>query len=237
MKRYFISDLHLSPETPLLATALVEFLQGPAADADELYILGDFFNAWIGDDEDEPFYLELKTQLKHYADTAALYFMRGNRDFLVGDRFAKDCNLKLLGDEHLLDLGGHRTLLMHGDQLCTGDRDYMAFRSQVRNPEWQRQILALPLAQRRIMAQQLRQQSASMNSNKAEDIMDVDPATVESLFQHQQLDLLIHGHTHRPQRHSHGSSERIVLGDWGANGWYLSADGDNLDLVSFPIPG
>jgi len=236
MTAYFISDLHLQPSAPSLTQGFYTFLK-QIDDAKQLYILGDFFDAWIGDDEDHPFYKEIVASLKACVDGGLeTFFIHGNRDFLIGKDLAKETGIQLLPEQHELELVGKKALLMHGDSLCTTDTEYMAFRAQVRNPAWQQQILSLPLDQRRQMAAQLRSQSKSMNSNKAEDIMDVNPHDVDALIESNNVDILIHGHTHRPNRHTlTNGKERIVLGDWGKNGWYLRADNKKLDLVEFLI--
>ncbi len=236
MVSYFISDLHLSPATPRLTTAFYAFLDEKLADADALYILGDFFDAWIGDDEDDPYYLEVQQKLAtKVAQGLPISFVHGNRDFLIGDNFAKATGVTLLPEQVTLEIAGRKALLMHGDSLCTDDTEYMAFRAQVRSPQWQAQVLSLPLAQRRAMAAQMRSESTSMNSNKAEDILDVNSTDVEALFASADIELLLHGHTHRPARHKLDFGERVVLGDWNNTGWYVRADKQNLDLVEFNI--
>jgi UDP-2,3-diacylglucosamine hydrolase len=236
MLRLFISDLHLCPAAPELAQAFEDFMRKHASGADELYILGDFFDAWIGDDEDDGFYLNLIALIRQYADKGLpIYFQHGNRDFLVGDDFAKAAGVTLLPEQHVISLGETKALLMHGDALCTDDQAYMAFRAQVRDPQWQQQILSLPLDQRRVMAAQLRAQSQSMNSNKAEDIMDVNEQAVRTVVEQSGAQTLIHGHTHRPQRHPLASAERIVLGDWGSKAWYLSCNDESMELHHYSI--
>lgn len=241
MARYFISDLHLQPSRDDLFRGYTDFCSNQLASGDELYILGDFFDAWIGDDEDGDFYLKVKAQLQSLVDSGIqTYFMHGNRDFLIGESFANDTGVELVPEHHKVTLSDNRTaLLLHGDSLCTDDQEYMAFRQQVRNPAWQGQILALPLEQRRIMAAELRSKSKSMNSNKAEDIMDCSEANILQTFADESVNLMIHGHTHRPKRHAHapknGDSERIVLGDWETTGWYLKDNEGQLDLVEFPL--
>jgi UDP-2,3-diacylglucosamine hydrolase len=244
MPSYLISDLHLSPERPAIAAALERFLTKIAFDAKTIYILGDFFDAWIGDDEDEAFYLEIQTRLRAVVDRGVdVYFQHGNRDFLVAEAFATATGTKLLDEETVVTLAGQRVLLMHGDSLCTDDQEYQQFRQQVRSPAWQAQILQLPLAQRRMMAQQLRAQSSSMNAMKAEDIMDVNAEAVAAALSRNDVKTLIHGHTHRPAIHRPAcdssnlptASCRYVLGDWEQKGWYLKADNERLELVDFEI--
>lgn len=236
MAHYFISDLHLNPDAPQLYEAFQGFVESQAADATQLTILGDFFDAWIGDDEDLPFYCNVIDTLKRYTDNGLnIDFCHGNRDFLIGERFSERTGVTLLEETHSIQMGKTSLLLMHGDSLCTSDTEYMTFRNQVRNPAWQAQILALPLEQRRIMAEQLRAESQSMNSNKAEDIMDVYPEEVDKYFEKHKMNILLHGHTHRPARHPHTKGERIVLGDWTNTAWYVRADENNIELIEFGI--
>ena len=245
MTSFIISDLHLDESRPAITQAFFEFLRGPAAGADALYILGDFFEVWIGDDDDAPLAAEVARQLKAYSDQGtALYLMHGNRDFLLGDDFARRCGATLLPDPTLAELGGEKVLLMHGDSLCTRDEEYMAFRQQARNPQWQQALLAKPLEERRQIAAQIRAVSKSMNSRKAEDIMDVTPEEVVDIMRAHDVRTLIHGHTHRPARHSleidGKPAERIVLGDWGDQGWCvrIGNNGDTakngLELIHWP---
>ena len=241
MPTYFISDLHLSPAVPHIAKGLSALLKNQAAKADALYILGDFFDAWIGDDEDNPAALQIINLLSQYtASGVPTFFMHGNRDFLVGERFTEATGMKLLEEGQVISLYGRDALLMHGDSLCTEDTEYMKFRAMVRNPAWQQQVLSLPLEQRRQMAAKLRSESQSMNAMKASDIMDVTQSKVVEEMAAKNVDLLIHGHTHRPAKHSlqvnNQDAQRIVLGDWGNAGWYLKADTDgSLNLVEFPL--
>ena len=240
MAIYFISDLHLQPAREDLASALRNFVDDKIKSGDTLYILGDFFDAWIGDDEDGSFYQEIRICLKTWVDRGiTIYFMHGNRDFLIGERFASETGVQLISDPTLIEHSGKKILLMHGDSLCTQDTEYMAFRQQVRSEPWQQQVLSLPLDQRRIMAADLRKKSQSMNSNKAEDIMDVTPAEVEKALADSSADILLHGHTHRPAVHPltiHSRScERIVLGDWDKIGWYVKAGKKGVRLRNFDI--
>lgn len=235
----FISDLHLSPTRPDITTAFLDFLKTTAKNAKALYILGDFFDAWIGDDDDTAEYIAITTALRRYSENHTVYFMHGNRDFLIGKEFAKNAGLTLLSDPHLIDINGTPTLLMHGDSLCTKDKEYMAFREMVRDPQWQQTILEKPLLERRAIAEHIRSTSESMNSLKANDIMDVTPEEVINIMTEHSSQRLIHGHTHRPARHeltiNNKPAERIVLGDWHDHGWYLITDDDELRLEKFLI--
>lgn len=248
MTTLFISDLHLQPSQPRLLEACLRFFDEHARGSDALYILGDLFEAWVGDDDDAAWINDFTTALQRlHENGTALYFMHGNRDFLVGKDFAARCGMELLGggaqgDSAVIDLYGRPTLLMHGDTLCTEDKDYLAFRAQVRNPQWQQMILAAPLEQRRQLAAQLRQQSKMAASNKAEDIMDVTPTEVTRVMAENNVDLLIHGHTHRPAQHrleiDGKTAERIVLGDWREADcmWYVRADVDkSIQLIRHTI--
>ncbi len=243
MTTLFISDLHLQPSQPRLLDACLRFFDERARAVEALYILGDLFEVWIGDDDDAAWLNDFASALQQLrVNGTALYFMHGNRDFLVGKHFAARCGMELLSDLTVIDLYGRPTLLMHGDTLCTEDKDYLAFRAQVRDPQWQRMILAAPLEQRRQLAAQLRTQSKMAASNKAEDIMDVTPAEVARVMAKSDVDLLIHGHTHRPARHAlivNGKpAERIVLGDWRDDDcmWYVRAERDNsVELIKHAI--
>ncbi len=240
MRCLFISDLHLEEERPAISRAFFHFLKHDAANADALYILGDFFESWIGDDDSSPLISNVKQALKTLSDRGcALYFMHGNRDFLVGQDFCDNVGATLLSDPTIIELDGEATLLMHGDSLCTGDAEYMQFREMARSPAWQQQVLSKSLNERRALAKQLRMASSEANSNKAEDIMDVTPAEVlEQLRQHN-CHRLIHGHTHRPARHAltldGKPGERIVLGDWDQRGWVLESTPGKLELRHFRI--
>ena len=240
MRCLFISDLHLDDERPAISRAFFHFLERDAAGADALYILGDFFESWIGDDDSSPLIDAVTQALKTLSERGCrLYFMHGNRDFLVGRDFCEAIGATLLNDPTVIDLDGEPTLLMHGDSLCTGDAEYMQFREMARSPAWQQQVLSKSLDERRALAQQLRMASSEANSNKAEDIMDVTPEEVlEQLRQHS-CRRLIHGHTHRPARHAltldGSAAERIVLGDWDQRGWVLESLPGQLTLRDFPI--
>lgn len=243
MTTLFISDLHLEQSRPEITQAFTRFMEQLAPQSSALYILGDFFEVWIGDDDDNPFNHEVMGILRQFTDAGGtLYFMVGNRDFLIGDRFAQLTGATLLSDPTLIDLYGTPTLLMHGDSLCTLDTEYMAFREQARSSQWQQQLLAQPLEARREIARQLREKSQSMNSLKAEDIMDVTPSEAIQMMQHYEAIRLIHGHTHRPARHSltpiatGTAPERLVLGDWHDKMWWASASANQpIELCSCDI--
>lgn len=222
-----ISDLHLEENRPQLTQAFHDFLARETPSASALYILGDFFNVWLGDDDDRPLNADIGGALQHYAAQGLkIYLLHGNRDFLLGEAFARAAGATLLHGPTLIEQAGARYLLLHGDELCTLDTDYQKFRTMVRNPAWQQQFLAQPLAARRAFAEQARATSKSMNSNKAADIMDVTPAEVEKLLSEHHWPVMIHGHTHRPAVHTLNNTRRIVLGDWGNSLWFVAlADG------------
>jgi UDP-2,3-diacylglucosamine hydrolase len=231
----FISDLHLSEDSPHIEQGLVTFLE-QEGDIDRLFLLGDIFEAWIGDDDDSPLALRFAEAMKRVADAGTqIYFTRGNRDFLIGQSYLNQFGAKLLGDSVCVEVAGESTLLMHGDLLCSDDVDYLAFRAIAHNPEWQAEILSKSLEERRALAKQLRTMSKEAASNKAEDIMDVNDDTVRSVMAEHDVKRLIHGHTHRPYRHPMQSAERIVLGDWNSTGWCLCERGRSLELREFSL--
>jgi UDP-2,3-diacylglucosamine hydrolase len=234
----FISDLHLDPSRPEITALFLRFLQQEQSRAQALYILGDLFEAWIGDDaipEGEP----VTTALRQFSKRVPSYFMHGNRDFLVGERFAELTGLELLPDPTVVDLAGTPTLLMHGDSLCIDDHEYQQFRSMVRNPEWQTAFLAMPIEQRIQMARQARSESGERNQQIDDYLMDVNQQAVETEMQRHDVRQLIHGHTHRPAIHRFESDgqqrTRVVLGDWYEQGSVLRIDADGLDLSELPL--
>ncbi|WP_257387564.1 UDP-2,3-diacylglucosamine diphosphatase [Tahibacter caeni] len=232
----FISDLHLDDERPQITDLFLSFLRGEARSAPALYILGDLFESWIGDDDDALLGQRVQDALAQLAGHGvAVFFMAGNRDFLVGPRFAERSGLTLLADPTRVDLGGVPTLLMHGDTLCTDDTDYQKFRTVVRDPAWQQSFLAQPLPARRAFAAQARAQSREHTGATRAEIMDVTDAAVRSALQNHGAARLIHGHTHRPARHrvelGDRVAERIVLGDWYEQGSVLRVDGERIDLA------
>jgi len=236
----FISDLHLHESRPQITRAFFHFLHTQAENAERLYILGDFFDAWVGDDDDSSLNIEVANELKKLSDSGTqIFLMHGNRDFLLGKKFAAQAGAQIIEEYTSVDLYGQHTLLLHGDSLCTDDTEYMAFRQQVRSPLWQQQILSQPLVARRALAAQLREKSQAMNSLKAEDIMDVNQAEVVRIMRGANVKHLIHGHTHRPARHAFTidgeTAERIVLGDWHDKGWAIYVDEGKTELISWPI--
>ncbi|MCK7543239.1 UDP-2,3-diacylglucosamine diphosphatase [Marinobacter bryozoorum] len=227
----FISDLHLEESRPDITDAFLAFLKDKAMGIEALYILGDFFEAWIGDDEKTPLQNQVAEALRDVSDSGtALYLMHGNRDFLIGEDFCNRCGAELLPDPTVVDLYGTPTLLMHGDSLCTADVEYQKFRANMRNEQWQQMFLQRPLADRQMVARQLREISMAKNQGKAETIMDVTPEEVVREMEHHGVQRLIHGHTHRPAMHeltANGAQAfRIVLGDWDTHAWWLDVTGD-----------
>lgn len=219
MSTLFISDLHLDEARPQITELFARFLANEARGAAALYILGDLFESWIGDDDDAELPARVAHALRALRDSGTpIYFMHGNRDFLLGADYAARAGMELLAVATIVDLAGERTLLMHGDTLCTDDIEYQKFRMLVRNPAWQAQFLAEPLAERRAFAAQARGESRKHTAMKAVEIMDVNQAAVASAMREHGVRRLIHGHTHRPATHRFEldgtSAERIVLGDW-----------------------
>ena len=219
----FISDCHLHPARPETTAALLGFLDHRAAGAARLYILGDLFEVWLGDDDDaEP---ALIAALRRLSARTEVRFMAGNRDFLLGDEFARRVGMQRIADPATIELGGRRVALLHGDTLCTDDHDYQAFRELVRGAEWQADFLARPLAERRRIAAGLRRDSGEAMAQKPMTIMDVNPDTVAATFDRLGVDTIVHGHTHRPAAHRHGTGRRrFVLGDWNPGPSYLRCD-------------
>ena len=212
----FVSDLHLQSAHPNTCAAFLIFLQERAMAARALYLLGDLFEYWAGDDDlSDPFHQQIALAIRAVSDAGvAVYWIAGNRDFLVGDAFAQAAGLTLLAEPHVADIGGQRITLVHGDAQCTDDLKYMTFRAQVRDPAWQAQFLALPLAQRKGIIAGMREGSRAAHTTKSYELMDVTPAAVDALYAATASDIIIHGHTHRPALHSDGAKRRYVLPDW-----------------------
>lgn len=252
MTTLLISDLHLHPGAPAITEGFLGWLDTRARGCDDLYILGDFFEAWIGDDlldlvDRDPsgqaaLAARVAAALKRLSEAGtAIHLMHGNRDFLLGERFAEAAGARLLPDPSVVTLGDRPVLLMHGDSLCTRDEAYMAFRAQARDPQWQAQVLGMPITERIDLARRLREQSGEANSNKAEDIMDVTPEEVVRALQDHGVTTLIHGHTHRPAVHDlevgGAPARRLVLGDWQPDqGWEIVVEGTGApELRAFPL--
>ena len=228
----FISDLHLDQQHQDIIEHFLNFLQTRAHAARVLYILGDLFEVWLGDDDPAEGFGPVLNALQQLSHNTQLYFLHGNRDFLIGQGFADRIGCTLIADPTLIELGEHRVALMHGDTLCTDDVDYQRFRERVRSAEWQQEFLAKPLAERQAIASALREKSAQAMHGKTLEIMDVNAQSVLDCFNRLKVDTLIHGHTHRPGFHHLGSGrQRIVLGDWKSQPSYLSWLDGHFTLV------
>lgn len=240
MTTLFISDLHLTADRPAITDLFLQFLDREARAADALYILGDFFEYWIGDEAVE--------QAEYSGIVAALravtrggtpvFLMHGNRDFLIGPRFERASGCRLISDPTRIDLYGTHVLLMHGDVLCTDDVDYLAFRTMARTERWQREFLAKPVAEREAIVRSYREESRRSTAQKAPEIMDVTPQAVSAILREHGLRHLIHGHTHRPGEHvfdlDGAAAHRTVLGDWYEQGSVLRCDARQWKLAYLP---
>jgi UDP-2,3-diacylglucosamine hydrolase len=232
----FVSDLHLDESRPGIVAQFERFLAATAPGADALYILGDLFEYWVGDDGVVlPFPARIAGHLRAASAHLPIRFMHGNRDFMIAQGFAAASGVELIDDPTQIDLYSTRTLLMHGDTLCTDDKTYLAYRAQVRNPAWQKAVLTRSLAERMALAQEVRERSEGAKQGKSMMIMDVAPDAVAQAFADSGCTLMIHGHTHRPARHVHvvGGTERVrwVLADWYERASYLEASPEGLRAV------
>lgn len=240
MNAAFISDLHLHGDRPEAIEAFKAFLGELPGRASALYILGDLFEFWIGDDVPLPAYLDALEALRRAGESGLpLYFMHGNRDFLIGDGFEQATGCRILADPAVVDLGGEPVLLMHGDTLCTDDTEYQQFRRQVRDPQWQRVFLSQPLERRLEIARAYRNESVKRTGEKAMEIMDVAQRAVEDAMTRHRVRYLIHGHTHRPAVHDlvvrDRPAQRIVLGDWYDQGSVLEWNDGGFELKTLPL--
>lgn len=247
MTTLFVSDLHLDPARPDITGLFLRFLRDEASRADALYILGDLFEAWVGDDDPSQTGAETAAGLRAVADAGVpVYFVHGNRDFLVGRDYARRAGMRLLPDPAVVSLYGEPVLIMHGDLLCTDDTAYQAFRAQTRDPDWRAQFLAQPLAARQAFAAQARQASMArqrdmIDGDRAnfETVTDVNQAAVEAAIARYGVSTLVHGHTHRPAVHGLRAGgrdcRRIVLGDWYEQGSVLRASPDGCDLQALAL--
>lgn len=233
MIRYFISDLHLSDKRPDLLRAFVLMMQEISTkhqnDDVQLYLLGDFYEAWIGDDYHPEWNQPIEAALRQVSEQGIdLFFIHGNRDFLIGDDWCERVGATLLSEQTLIHHETHPILLTHGDEYCQGDVEYQKFRTMVRTPQWQAQVLAMPLEKRLALAEQLRNDSKSMSADKSLEIMDVTEKSVSDSLTHHKTDILIHGHTHRPEFHFEAQYTRCVLGDWDTFIWLATLKGQHL---------
>ncbi len=218
MSKLFFSDIHLSADKPNLSALLLSYLKQIGKDVTDIYVMGDLFEVWLGDDAIHPEYHPILQAFKLLSQRLNLYFIAGNRDFLIGDKFSKLTGFKILHDPTVIDLFGVPTLLLHGDLLCTDDHKYMAFRQMVRQSIWQKEFLALPINQRIELAKNVREESVLQSAQKTAVIMDANLATIKDYCKSHQVTQLIHGHTHRPSVNTISSEDssitRYVLGDW-----------------------
>ena len=241
MTTLFISDLHLDPSRPQITALFEDYLASDEVrHADALYILGDLVEAWIGDDDDAELPQRIATATSAVRDAGVpVYFMVGNRDFLIGEAFAERAGMTVLDDGTVHEIEGQPTLLMHGDVLCTDDVAYQRVRRQVRSPEWQAHVLSMPLEARRALATQARQDSRAHTGSTMESIMDVNAGAVAEAMREAGVTRLVHGHTHRPALHSlmvdGNAAERIVLGDWYEQGSVLRVDVDCMELRGLAV--
>lgn len=236
MLHLFISDLHLDPGRDDITDAFISFLEKEAPQAEALYILGDLFEVWLGDDDRSDFNMLIVQALQKLQ--TPIYIMHGNRDFLLGQDFCERAGATLLPDPTVREFSGHKILLMHGDSLCTRDEEYMKVRKMLRNPAVQADLLSKPLAERAAIARGVRSKSKQHTRETSDDIMDVTPDEVVKQMHKHEVNLMIHGHTHRPAIHDVADSQltRIVLGNWDRKGWLLQLeDSHHYDLRSFDI--
>lgn len=237
---YFIADLHLCESRPDISACFFRFLENEAIEADKLYILGDLFEAWVGDDDDSLYLKEVAQAIYKLSKTGTqIYYIHGNRDFLLGERYAKQAGMTLLPEVDTMDLYGQLAVIMHGDTLCTRDIGYQEFRKKSRSWWWQAIVKSLPLFIRKKMAANYRKRSAVATSMKSQEIMDVTESEVVKCLELNQSQLLIHGHTHRPAVHqvkANGkTAQRIVLGDWYEQGAWLKVTPDSIELLNRPL--
>ncbi len=239
---FLISDLHLQASRQDLCDLFSHFMANIAPESQRLFILGDFFEYWVGDDASDDFTTWVESLLRGYSDSGrALYIGHGNRDFLLGEDFCQRTGATLLALPQVCMVGGEATLLLHGDELCTDDTEYQAFRQQVRHPDWIRQFLAMPRDAREQFARQARAQSRTQDmQTTAQDIMDVNEDAVEQAFLQHKVVRMIHGHTHRQHVHRYpdpaGIRIRVVLGDWGETGCYCQCRNGAFQLINFRTP-
>ena len=239
MTTLFISDLHLEASQPEIGEQFLGFLSGEAREAEALYILGDLFDAWLGDDDPNPYYGEMKSALRELVDAGVpVSFMHGNRDFMIGEDFANETGVSILADPVVVNLYGEDVLLCHGDALCTDDVHYQQVRAMTRNPEWQAMMSAKSIEARIAFAIQARKESIARGESMSDEIMDVNQDAVVALLQEHSVDTALHGHTHRPAVHEVNLGDhkatRIVLGDWYEQGSVVRWDENGPRLETMP---
>lgn len=238
MTTHFISDLHLCEEQPHLVALFEHYLENYTFGIEKLYILGDLFEVWIGDDYQPDWVVAVQQKLKHLSDQGThIFFCHGNRDFLIGETFAALTGVKLLPEYEVIQLSDQPALVCHGDSLCVDDVAYQEFRSQVRTTKWQQEFLALPAEKRLAIVNDYRAQSKAATAAKTNDIMDVNQNEVKKIFAKYSVDLLIHGHTHRPATHQFNNLQRIVLSDWRDYGQFLEWKNGVFQTVYFDCDG
>ncbi len=240
MATLFIADLHLSTEEPAITAGFLRLLEGEARTAEALYILGDLFEAWIGDDDPNPLHAAIAAAIRALVESGVpCYFIHGNRDFLIGKRFARQSGMTLLPAEKVLTLYGERVLIMHGDTLCTDDVGYQRFRAKVQQRWLQTLFLSLPLFIRQRIAAKMRAGSKASNQTKSDAIMDVNQQAVSEVMYQHHVRHLIHGHTHRPAIHDlqieGHPARRYVLGAWHQEGSMIKASENGIELLFFPF--
>jgi len=240
MSRLFVSDLHLDEGAPEAIEQFLDFLKTHAADAEALYILGDLFESWVGDDDPDPAKARVCDGLRELTSTGVgCFVLHGNRDFLIGRDFCRRTGGRLLADPVVADLDGERVLLTHGDALCTDDHSYQELRSTVRTPDWQRRFLSLPLADRELLANQARAGSKDHIARATPNIMDVNEDAVSTAYRATRVRRIIHGHTHRPGIHETQiegeSAQRLVLGAWYEQGSYIAYENGRYELCYLPL--
>ena len=238
MTTLFISDLHLEAERPEIGDQFIRFLQTDATEAEALYILGDLFEAWVGDDDPNAHYAIIKLAIRKLTDSGIpVYFMHGNRDFMIGRKFANETGVEILKDPYPVKMYGQKALLSHGDAMCTDDVQYQRVRLMTRDPDWQQSMLAKPLKERLRIAEEARRQSLEQKLNLSMDIMDVNQGAVMRTINEYGVDVLLHGHTHRPDVHTvdlgNRKAKRVVLGDWYSQGSVVRWDlrGPKLEMM------
>ncbi len=226
----FISDLHLDKSRPYINEYFVKYLNNLDKSVTDLYILGDLFEYWVGDDDPMDGLEEVRETVTLLGKRINIWYMHGNRDFLVTEKICKNLSINLLEDPTILELKDMRILLLHGDTLCTDDQEYQDFRKMVRSSAWQKEMLSKSIDERLGIANSLRKQSKEANKEKGEDIMDANNNEIEKMIKDYQPNIIIHGHTHRPNVHQHGQVVRYVLGDWYNSFFILSFNEDKFTI-------
>ena len=233
MSSCFISDLHLDDARKDIKKTFFKFLDEEAPKFDNLYILGDLFEVWVGDDFQDTLSVEVIKRLKAFSQTGRkIYFMHGNRDFLLGQKFVESCGGEIISDPYVFKLKDKKVMLSHGDIFCIDDLDYQNFKNTVRSEKWKTNFLSKDLSERKAIAKKLREESAQKNLEKKAFLMDVNKDEVNRVAQKYDIDILIHGHVHRPKTHIEAYGKRIVLGDWDKKYWFISLIDQEINLIS-----